>query len=117
MDITIQVLGGGHGARWRIDVFGPCTEHERLRRTVGTDAGNTPPDRRLRVRRGRFTLSKHATSSISGLTYTYRLSGHSTRHGFAGTFRYFETDHRGTAVTCRCDTGALTEARAPFRDR
>src|ERR1700733_1252904 len=103
MDITIQVLAGGHRANWRVDVFGPCTENEQLGRTVGTDAGNTPPDRRLGIRDGRFTLTKHATSPFSGLTYTYRLSGHTTAGGFVGTFHYYETDHRGYS----CDVPLL----------
>jgi hypothetical protein len=95
MDITIQVLAGGHSANWRVDVFGPCTEDDHLGRTVGTDAGNTPPDRRLRITDGHFTLHKLATSPYSGLTYTYRLTGHAVRGGFVGTFHYYETDHRG----------------------
>lgn len=95
MDITIQVLSSGRSANWRIDVFGPCTEDDQLSRTVGTDAGNTPPDRRLRLRGGRFTLSKHATSPLSGLTYSYRLTGRAVHGGFVGTFHYYETDHRG----------------------
>jgi hypothetical protein len=66
MDITIQVLGGGHRARWRIDVFAPCTEHERLGRTVGTDAGNTPPDRRLRIR-GSLAFQREAGLSRRSL--------------------------------------------------
>jgi hypothetical protein len=103
MDITIQVLSGGRRANWRIDVFGPCTEDDQLSRTVGTDAGNTPPDRPLRLRDGRFALSKHATSPVSGLTYTYRLTGHAVRGGFVGTFHYHETDHRGYS----CDVPLL----------
>jgi hypothetical protein len=103
MDITIQVLSGGRSANWRVDVFGPCTENEHLGRTVGTDAGNTPPDRRLSIHDGRFKLSKQATSPFSGLTYTYRLTGHATHGGFAGTFHYDETDHRGYS----CDVPLL----------
>ncbi len=95
MDIAIQVLANGRRANWRIDVFGPCTEDDQLSRTVGTDAGNTPPDRPLRIRDGRFSLSKNATSPYSGLTYRYRLTGHAVRGGFVGTFHYYETDHRG----------------------
>lgn len=103
MDITIQVLAGGHRANWRVDVFGPCTENEQLGRTVGTDAGNTPPDRRLEVHDGRFTLTKHATSPYSGLTYSYRLTGHATANGYVGTFHYHETNHQGYS----CDVPLL----------
>jgi hypothetical protein len=49
MDIELQVLAGGRRANWRIDVYGPCTGNLRLGRTVGTDAGNTPSDPRLRI--------------------------------------------------------------------
>lgn len=112
MDITIQVLTGGRSANWRVDVFGPCTENEQLGRTVGTDAGNTPPDRRIRIRAGRFTLTKHATSPLSGLTYSYRLIGHAVHGGFAGTFHYQETDHHGYS----CDVPLLHwSARAHHR--
>src|ERR1700733_7417762 len=76
MDIELQVLPGGRRANWRIDVFGPCTENERLGRTVGTDAGNTPQDPRVRISRGRFALNWHAHSSLSNLTYSYQLAGH-----------------------------------------
>ena len=74
MDIEIQVVPGGRRANWRIDVFGPCTENEQLGRTVGTDAGNTPPDPQLRISDGRFVLKHHAHSSLSNLTYSYQLS-------------------------------------------
>jgi hypothetical protein len=48
MDIEIQVLPGDRRGNWRIDLYGPCTEYERLGRTVGTDAGNAPADPQLR---------------------------------------------------------------------
>jgi hypothetical protein len=78
---------------------------------AGTAAGNTPPDRRLGIRDGRFTLTKHATSSLSGLTYTYRLTGHTTAGGFVGTFHYYETDHRGYS----CDVPLLHWSAAHHR--
>ena len=109
MDITIEVLSGGRSANWRVDVYGPCTENEQLGRTVGTDAGNTPPDRRLRIRGGRFTLTQHATSPFSGLTYSYRLTGHAVNSGFVGTFHYQETDHHGY----RCDVPLLHWSARP----
>ncbi|HTT27906.1 MAG TPA: hypothetical protein VMG37_05820 [Solirubrobacteraceae bacterium] len=98
MDIEIQVLAGGRRANWRIDVYGPCTENERLGRTVGTDAGNTPSDPRLRINSGRFTLEWHAHSSLSNLTYSYQLAGHAVAGGFAGTFHYHESE--GAAYHC-----------------
>jgi hypothetical protein len=103
MDIAIQVLRGARQANWRIDVFAPCTEHEQLGRTVGTDAGNTPPDPRLQIKAGRFTLKrKPVTNTLSGLTYSYVLTGRSVRGGFAGTFHYAE--HKGAY---RCDSTVL----------
>jgi hypothetical protein len=84
MDIELQVLPSGHRANWRIDVFGPCTENERLGRTVGTDAGNTPPDPQLRISGGRFVLGHHAHNMLSNLTYAYQLSGYAVPGGFAG---------------------------------
>ncbi len=104
MDIEIQVAPGGRRANWRIDVFGPCTENEQLGRTVGTDAGNTPPDPQLRISDGRFVLKHHAHSSLSNLTYSYQLSGHAVPGGFAGTFHYHESES-GTAY--RCDSHLL----------
>ena len=67
MDIELQVLPGDRRANWRIDVYGPCTEYERLGRTVGTDAGDTPTDPQLRISGGRFTLRWHAHNSLSNL--------------------------------------------------
>ncbi len=84
MDISFQLVDAGRKANWRVDVFGPCTENDRLSRTVGTDAGNTPPNPRLNLHAGRFSLHQHPTSPISGVSYSYTLLG----HGFAGTFRY-----------------------------
>jgi hypothetical protein len=81
-------------------VFGPCTENDRLGRTVGTDAGNTPPNPQLKVHAGRFSLHQHATSSISGISYSYTLVGHAVGHGFAGTFRYYETSVRDKRYRC-----------------
>jgi hypothetical protein len=103
MDITIQVLAGEKRANWRVDVFGPCTEHLRLGRTVGTDAGNTPQDPQLRLTGGHFTLNWHAYASLHPLWYSYSLTGHAVRGGFVGTFRYRESDHHGY----RCDSGQL----------
>ena len=103
MDITIQVLPGGRRANWRVDVFGPCTEHLRLGRTVGTDAGNTPQDPRLRLAGGAFALNWHAYASLHPLWYSYSLVGHATPGGFVGTFHYRESDHRGY----RCDSRLL----------
>lgn len=102
MDIAIQVTDGGRRANWRIDVYGPCTENERLGRTVGTDAGSTPPDPRLRITSGRFTLTRRATNPNTGLQYSYVLTGRSARGGFAGTFHY--TEHQGAY---RCDSTVL----------
>lgn len=102
MDIAIQILGGGKRANWRIDVYGPCTEHERLGRTVGTDAGSTPPDPQLRIKAGRFSLKRRATSPYSGLHYAYVLVGHTASGGFSGTFHYEE--HQGAY---RCDSKVL----------
>jgi hypothetical protein len=58
---------------------------------VGTDSGDG--DRRLRIRDGRFRLSRHASISWDDLTYEYLLTGHRTRGGFAGTFHYSETEY------------------------
>jgi hypothetical protein len=91
MDIQLQVLRGSRRANWRIDVSGPCTENERLGRTVGTDAGSSPPDPRLKISNGRFLLRKHAIDTLDGLHYGYTLAGHAVAGGFAGTFRYTES--------------------------
>jgi hypothetical protein len=103
MDITIQVLRGSRRAKWRVDVFGPCTEHLRLGRTVGTDAGNIPQDPRLHLRGGRFVLNWHGYASLHPLWYSYTLVGHAVPGGFAGTFHYRESDHHGY----RCDSRLL----------
>jgi hypothetical protein len=114
MDITIQVLRGGRSANWRIDVYGPCTEHERMGRTVGTDAGNTPPDPRLTLRDGSFVLNKHAMSKLDGLSYRYQLTGHAAPGGFAGTFHYSETDHHGYACDSRLLHWRATRSAGTF---
>ncbi|MBV9605150.1 MAG: hypothetical protein JO027_08585 [Solirubrobacterales bacterium] len=95
MDIELQVLPGDRRANWRVDVFGPCTEHLTMGRTVGTDAGNTPQDPRLRLSGGRFTLNWHAYASLHPLWYSYTLTGHAVAGGFTGTFHYRESDHHG----------------------
>jgi hypothetical protein len=102
MDIAIQVLSAGRRGNWRIDVYGPCTENERLGRTVGTDAGSTPPDPQLRIKAGRFTLQRQATNPNAGLSYSYVLAGHAVHGGFTGTFQY--TEHEGSY---RCDSTLL----------
>jgi hypothetical protein len=100
MDISFQLVDAGRKANWRVDVFGPCTENDRLSRTVGTDAGNTPPNPQLHVHAGRFSLRQHATSPISGISYTYKLVGHAVANGFQGTFQYFETSVRDRRYRC-----------------
>jgi hypothetical protein len=92
MDIELQVLAGGSRANWRLDVYGPCTEHERLGRSIGTDVGNTPPDPQLRIHHGRFSLRRrgHSINGLPPLTYSYQLAGHAIRGGFAGTLHYHE---------------------------
>jgi hypothetical protein len=65
-------------------VYGPCPENERLGRTVGTDACYMPSDPQLRINGGRFTLKRHAHSSLSNVTYSYQLAGHAVAGGFAG---------------------------------
>ena len=100
MDIMLGLVDGGRKADWRVDVFGPCTENDSLGRTVGTDAGNTPPNPPLVLHAERFVLRQHATSSISGLSYRYELTGHAVRGGFAGTFRYYEKSVRDPRYHC-----------------
>lgn len=102
MDIQLQVLPGGTRANWRIDVFGPCTEHERLARTIGTDAGATPPDPRLQINDGRFVLHRHARDPLSNLNFTYTLTGHAVPGGFVGTLHYAESNG-----PYRCDSHLL----------
>jgi hypothetical protein len=104
MDIEIQVLAGGRRANWRIDVYGPCTEHESLGRTVGTDAGGTPPDPQLRISGGRFALSRHGHNLLNtNFTWSYQLAGHAVPGGFAGTFHY----HESQPPAYRCDSHVL----------
>ena len=102
MDIALQILKGGHRANWRIDVYGPCTEHEQLSRTVGTDAGNSPPDPQLRIHAGHFRLRRRATNPNNGLKFSYLLVGRAVRGGFTGTFHYEE--HQGAY---RCNSKLL----------
>jgi hypothetical protein len=115
MDIDLQVLAGDRRANWRIDVYGPCTGNLRLGRTVGTDAGNTPSDPRLRISARRFTLKWHAHSSLSNLTYSYQLAGHAVAGGYAGTFHYHRAKDPRITVTRMCSIGAPTPGPAAFR--
>ena len=101
MDIAIQVLRGRRSANWRIDVQGPCNDGStRLGRTIATDV--QPPEPKLRIRRGRFALSRSVTIETNDMHFHFTLSGHVVKGGFAGTFHYVETEYGVT-----CDSTAL----------
>jgi hypothetical protein len=96
LDIALQVLRGGGSANWRIDVQGPCSDGSTtLSRTVATDV--QPPEPKLRIRSGRFALSRSVTIETNGLRFHFALAGREVKGGFAGTFHYVETEY---GITC-----------------
>jgi hypothetical protein len=46
----------------------------------------------LRLRQGRFRLRRAHTNQLSDIHYSYLLTGHRIRGGFAGTLNYVEID-------------------------
>jgi hypothetical protein len=101
MTIAIQVLPHGRPANWDVGVFGPCSNPTYGNGTdIGTDAGDIPPDPPLRIRHGRFALRRHGVSPTL-VHWSWALTGHTTRHGFAGTFHYRDWwTQSGTKITC-----------------
>jgi hypothetical protein len=106
MDIAIKMLHSDRRADWRVDVYAPCSVSEySMGTTVGTDAGSVPPDPQIRFDRGRFVISRHATSDI-GVHWSYTLKGRTVSGGFAGTMRYTQSwVQAGQHI--RCDSGTL----------
>ena len=114
MSIDLKVLPGGTRARWTIGVSAPCSQPSDGM-GVGFGTEDQPPDPLLRIRNGRFSLSRHGVTSI-GTYWSYTLLGHTTRSGFAGTLHYIQR-WRGGPPTVRCDSHVLhwTATRSKFQ--
>lgn len=88
MKVTLQLLHGGRSAKWQIEVFGRCNEPDiGFGWTLGTGIAGV---RTLRIRAGRFSITKHGLMGGYDHPYRYEFSGHEVHGGFVGTFHWFD---------------------------
>lgn len=102
MDISLQTLRGGRSVNWNVDVSGPCSRPGiGMGRSVGNYAGSGLGP--LRLRAGRFAITRRGSIPGHPDIYSYALVGHAIAGGYAGTFRYGETSNYTDPSTV-CDS-------------